>query len=338
MIYNYRFIKLSNGIYPLGVKKLKIESDNYDTSIRKAVNRLVKFDKKIMGNNKKQKKKRNLEPMNEQSEDLLTTELQETTTKKKKKKSEQKAENLLQFIEQSEGNLDVPLPKRKKRKNLFENDETTTIEKKRHKVEENETDNLESKKKRKKKTSANDAEILSDVNSIITRPYVNLDRIECVFERNSGTWVVFNEDSPKQKEVENNLSFNDSVFGNLFETDAELSKTPPKKVGRPKNDHGSNSPKSAFIIHSEKKIRNELRGKNRLSLDPSLIRNPFSASSPVKKVKINTKLNKSQEFDEHHAQILSSPGIPFDANKKPSKPLLKVRASISPINPFYKLK
>lgn len=76
--------------------------------------------------------------------------------------------------------------------------------------------------------------------------------------------------------------------------------------------------------------------KSRRSLDPSLIKNPFATpSSSTKKVKINTKLNRSQEIYEHHMQILSSPGIPHDPNKKPAKPVLKSPARTNSINPFY---
>lgn len=75
----------------------------------------------------------------------------------------------------------------------------------------------------------------------------------------------------------------------------------------------------------------KLYGNSRLSLDPNLVKNPFQ----TKKVKINTKLNMSQEFHEHHKLILNSPGIPYDANKKPLKPLLKTPVKSTPINPFY---
>lgn len=76
--------------------------------------------------------------------------------------------------------------------------------------------------------------------------------------------------------------------------------------------------------------------KSRRSLDTVLIKNPFATpSSNAKKVKINTKLNRSQEIYEHHMQILSSPGIPHDPNKRPSKPVLKSPARTNAINPFY---
>lgn len=88
----------------------------------------------------------------------------------------------------------------------------------------------------------------------------------------------------------------------------------------------------------------KIKGKNRFSLDSKLVKNPYSgtgsssAQKGNKKVKINMKLNRSQEIHEHVAQILNSPKIPYDANKKPLKPLLKSSVNSTPINPFYKKK
>ncbi|XP_017777404.1 PREDICTED: ribosomal RNA processing protein 1 homolog [Nicrophorus vespilloides] len=94
----------------------------------------------------------------------------------------------------------------------------------------------------------------------------------------------------------------------------------------------------------EKSVQ-KIKGKNsRHSMDPNIVRNPFarvgqsSVTGSAKKVKIDLRLNKSQEIHEHMAQLRSSPAIPFDANRKPSKPLLKPNAVASPINPFYKKK
>lgn len=60
--------------------------------------------------------------------------------------------------------------------------------------------------------------------------------------------------------------------------------------------------------------------------------------SPAKKVVINTKLNVSQEIDDHIRTVMSSPQVPWDSSKKPGKPVLKTPLKPSFINPFYKLK
>ncbi|XP_053681180.1 ribosomal RNA processing protein 1 homolog [Anopheles nili] len=57
-----------------------------------------------------------------------------------------------------------------------------------------------------------------------------------------------------------------------------------------------------------------------------------------KRVKIALNKNVAQDLVEHIKQVKSSPQLPFDSRKKPSKSLLKPNLIPSPINPFYKKK
>ncbi|XP_052902373.1 ribosomal RNA processing protein 1 homolog [Anopheles moucheti] len=57
-----------------------------------------------------------------------------------------------------------------------------------------------------------------------------------------------------------------------------------------------------------------------------------------KRVKIALSKNVAQDLVEHIKQVKSSPQLPFDSSKKPSKSLLKPNLIPSPINPFYKKK
>uniref|UniRef100_A0A182JNN1 Ribosomal RNA processing protein 1 n=1 Tax=Anopheles christyi TaxID=43041 RepID=A0A182JNN1_9DIPT len=57
-----------------------------------------------------------------------------------------------------------------------------------------------------------------------------------------------------------------------------------------------------------------------------------------KRVKIALNKNVAQDLVEHIKQVKSSPQLPFDSSKKPSKSLLKPNLIPSPINPFYKKK
>lgn len=61
-------------------------------------------------------------------------------------------------------------------------------------------------------------------------------------------------------------------------------------------------------------------------------------SNPKKRVKIALQRNTAQHTSEYILQIQKSPGIPFDANRKPSAGVLKASPIPSPINPFYKRK
>jgi ribosomal RNA-processing protein 1 len=65
---------------------------------------------------------------------------------------------------------------------------------------------------------------------------------------------------------------------------------------------------------------------------------PATPSSAEKRVKIMLNKNISQNRAEYIQQLKSSPQIPFDPTKKPSKGLLKPNSVPSPINPFYRKK
>lgn len=63
-----------------------------------------------------------------------------------------------------------------------------------------------------------------------------------------------------------------------------------------------------------------------------------TVSSGEKRVKIMLKMNRSQETSEYLQQLRNSPNTPYDANRKPTKGLLKPNLMPSPINPYYKKK
>lgn len=60
-----RFLKLHNGVYPLGVKKLfgknKRANGDVDTNVTKAAKRLIKFEEKLLDKKPKKGKKRQRE-------------------------------------------------------------------------------------------------------------------------------------------------------------------------------------------------------------------------------------------------------------------------------------
>ncbi|XP_037938337.1 ribosomal RNA processing protein 1 homolog [Teleopsis dalmanni] len=88
-------------------------------------------------------------------------------------------------------------------------------------------------------------------------------------------------------------------------------------------------------------VRNPL-AKNSGTSTPKQLNKTSSLSTPssgsAKRVKIALKHNTSQNPSEYLKQIRNSPNLPFDADKKPGKGLLKPNLMPSPINPFYKKK
>ncbi|KAJ3651734.1 hypothetical protein Zmor_017752 [Zophobas morio] len=258
------FKKMASGIYPLGVKKIKLANNDYDTNVRKAVNRLVKFEQKITG---KKKRKRKIENGDE---------IELRGGKKIK--------------------LDTGLAQK------IQNEFPTVLKKKR-KIE----DNYDSPPQKQAKQEA-------------------VLEIESIFRRNSGTWLVTKAIQRPKNQWKDQASADKGENKHVFEAIDEGIKKPLKeKILFPKNQWD--------VSNDEMTVENSFT-RGRFNLSSELIKNPFSVSTPIKKVKINTKLNRSQDVQEHHFQILSSPGIPYDANAKPAKPLLKATGR-SPINPFY---
>ncbi|KAL6257262.1 hypothetical protein P5V15_012189 [Pogonomyrmex californicus] len=84
-----------------------------------------------------------------------------------------------------------------------------------------------------------------------------------------------------------------------------------------------------------KSITQEMSSKNKLS-KRSKKHTHSENSSEKKKVIFGLSRNTAQHKSDYLQQVRKSPGIPFDANKKPLASALKMNLIPSPINPFYK--
>lgn len=137
--------------------------------------------------------------------------------------------------------------------------------------------------------------------------------------------------SRKQKVHDANLSFHESK-SSTKEGKKDKKQNRLSLPARPEN-----------IASSKKKPSLLLKKKDQSS---SFVVNPFATKvkktsnedTPTKKVKITLQNNMAQDTDEYIESIKNSPQIPYDANKKPKKGLLKPNLLPSPINPFYKKK
>lgn len=270
---------MSKGVYPLGVKKVvDTEKNSYDASIRKATNRLIKFDNKLLGKEKKKRKRSkengeekqavpqkrrkkdgsndentddeneslngddvdrgDLEKFIEQSEGNVVKKIKKKNLEKRSEDtvngddvSEEELEN---FIVQSEDQLDKKIKKTKKiseknsaNKKAVNGDDTAEEELKNFMAEGNGNPGLKNKKNKiveKRQKNINDSSI--EIKSVVKseknvkkkrknesntdkeakrkkrnreeRHEMIIDNIECVFERNSGTWVVYDVSRDKE--------------------------------------------------------------------------------------------------------------------------------------------
>lgn len=156
---------------------------------------------------------------------------------------------------------------------------------------------------------------------------LELSGIKSTFRRNSGTWYVSNA-------VEKPSLSSPPVVKDIPAEPSDIDQTTDDtEEDIPDVDLDELEEEYEIIIPSRRRKVKELNEKLKQETSNSL-----SKPTSAKKVKIALDLNKSQEFHEHEMQILKSPAIPFDTNKKPLKPLLKPSPVSSPINPFYRKK
>lgn len=297
-----------------------IKKDGYSTKTKNAVNRLVKFEKKLLNKNKKKRK----------------GDVKDIPVKK--------IDELDEFIKKSEIKINRSIIQEGKKKKIIINENGDVKVKKRPSRKLPDT-KISIKTKRKKKLNSN-------------LP-IDMD-YKCVFKRNSGTWFVYDDDSSSITSSildtsapisQLNGSIQIEEVNHSSDFNIENTSTPTKVPAGDlfKQDEWENPPKEGEIeifLQSRKckkriaKLNESLTDSSkakRRSLDSQIVKNPFATPANSKKVKIALNLNKAQDIKEHVAHIKSSPGIPFDANKKPSKPLLK-RHTMSPVDPFYRRK
>lgn len=330
----YRYQQIAKGTYPLGIKKIgQVEKDGYSTNIKKSVSRLMKFERKISGKHKNSKKRK--------------LETEENSDSSKMARMQVKLVNGNDDLEDT--NL-----KPKKRKTSSENPEQEKLNGHR----ERRSDQGSAKKL---KSPQSDKFIATDY--------------ESVFKRNSGVWFVLNEENTNNSLSSNGSPVVNKTFESKLEPDFSVSSTQtstpqcynknsPKRKSKddsnnthrtPIKSNGNASPEALKLFPGpdwdtpmkEGEVEYFIpskKYKGNIKTTPGHVVNPFSANkqtskpNSLKKVNINLKLNKSQDIEEHLEQLESSPGIPYDANRKPDKPLLKPSTVSSPINPFYKRK
>ncbi|KRT79421.1 hypothetical protein AMK59_6968, partial [Oryctes borbonicus] len=389
------FTQFSRGDYPLGMKRIeRFRKDGYSTKLKQATNRLVKFEKKLLNKDRKRGKRKRIDKIDEKKikKQKIISNFDGTSSS---------AKDLEEFIKVSEGSIKVDDQKEKSKKRKVPLDELNRKKlKQKQKILVNENGSI---KLCKKYNSLSDKGVKRKrpLNKPAEKNY------ECAFERNSGTWFVYDDDSSstsftldlstakssiddiatKSNNIESAKPI--KLNGDLnIDEKVKITKTkekePPRKritpvtittdVNMPNLNTSTptQSSKKKYLFESDEwevpltEIETEiftafksyqqrlkkladlnshllsnkttpLKSLKRRSLDSQFMKNPFAkAATPgsSKKVKIALNLNKAQDIREHVAQIKSSPGIPFDANKKPSKPLLK-RHTMSPIDPFY---
>lgn len=340
IITTYR--KFSNGIFPIGIQKLKVNLDELEKpDVHDKALELLEFENELYGEQRELKMMTKRKRKRIVNNGILYDEFQAKSNKIAKIK-----QNVNVWKEEDISYEEPYLkPKEKTVKvKSMENDIVVTPKKRKS----NRADSLISEKKQKPNEwtePLKDGEV----------EYVIPSKKQ---QQNGAPHVTITNDSitthnitPSQVSNDKKKSFRSSpkLNGALNQLENEQ-KLPSKKIDAfittsmvVKNKLQNGSPKS-----SEKKVKSASKLTQSANSTPNMgifaeKTIQVSASTPnstllssKKGVKIALKMNRSQEITEYIHQLKQSPMAPYDSLKKPLKGALKPNLTPSPINPFYK--
>ncbi|XP_029039826.2 ribosomal RNA processing protein 1 homolog isoform X3 [Osmia bicornis bicornis] len=304
------FEELSQGKMPVGVKEVVIpEIRKRDTNTKLAAKRFLEFQEELYSD-KPQKLKR------KQNEQLIQDEKDEST--------EEGLENV--NAENSTTKVNEKIIKKKKKVQSKMSD-TNNL----RNSEESNEDTIDLKNKK-----CNTAEIIrKNSNCKFKKESLPLVK-KCKklkLKGNKTTSASILNISPVKRKKSTTLTISDKwdVSDNI-NSSSSLSLSNGSDSNSEKNNILTKQP--TWLVPVLKKLENE---KSRTT--SAKMQHKISAdSNPKKRVKIALQRNTAQHTSEYILQIQKSPGIPFDANRKPSAGVLKASPIPSPINPFYKRK
>ncbi|XP_034189735.2 ribosomal RNA processing protein 1 homolog Nnp-1 isoform X1 [Osmia lignaria lignaria] len=304
------FEELSQGKMPVGVKEVVIpEMRKRDTNTKLAAKRFLEFQEELYSD-KPQKLKR------KQNEQLIQDEKDEST--------EEGLENV--NAENSTTKVNEKIVKKKKKVQSKMSDTDNLIN-----SEESNEDTIDLKNKK-----CNTAEMIRKNSNFKFKkespPLVKKCK-KLKLKGNKTTSASILNISPVKRKKSTMLTISDKwdVSDNI-DSSSSLSLSNGSDSNSEKNNILTKQP--TWLVPVLKKLENE---KSRTT--SAKMRHKISAdSNPKKRVKIALQRNTAQHTSEYILQIQKSPGIPFDANRKPSAGVLKASPIPSPINPFYKRK
>ncbi|XP_055638082.1 ribosomal RNA processing protein 1 homolog isoform X1 [Toxorhynchites rutilus septentrionalis] len=307
-----QYKKFANGVFPLGIQTVESTSKkDYDVDIDEKVKELEKYQTELVGdetsNKKKKQRKHKFELKSQQLKPESKSE-PETLSREDSNKSSEEREPEAQ--------------KSKKKKKAS-----------RMQLKEEKLKQLRLKREKK----------LEAIKRNKLPPKATKESSTVALEKKKHVIVVAKD--ANATETKTNPVKKDVSKG-LFEVKDEWSK--PLQDGEVE-----------LFIPSRKAKLMEIAKESELNTSLSsttMVKNPFATpknkekslkrildatptdESGKKRVKIALNKNVSQDFHQHMQQVKSSPQLPYDSSKKPSKGALKPNLMPSPINPFYKKK
>nr|XP_012135471.1 PREDICTED: ribosomal RNA processing protein 1 homolog isoform X3 [Megachile rotundata] len=325
------FTELSEGKMPVGVKEIVLpEVKKKDTDTKLAAKRLIEFEQELYSDKvPKFKRKRNEQLLQDEidksdEEELENMNTEDCTTEtngeivKKKRKVDSKISNTNNLTHKgaqvsNEDDLDLKNAKSngteviKKSNNWKSKKELPPVVKNTNKC----------KKVKSKGNKTTGTGILNIVTPVKRKKLTKFTI--------SDKWDVSdNIDSSTQSPISNDTKESHTrVVEKLITNDVNDIRTGKSNIL---------NKQPMWLVPVLKKLELETNKTPTLKTQHKINTN----SSSKKRVKIALQRNTAQHTSEYMLQVQKSPGIPFDANRKPSAGVLKASPMSSPINPFYK--
>ncbi|XP_011871319.1 PREDICTED: ribosomal RNA processing protein 1 homolog [Vollenhovia emeryi] len=302
--------ELAQGRMPLGIKRVrKLNSYKKETDSRKAALRLIKFEKNMLSDQVKKRKREN--------EKTVCNEISINDPKKGDASAlESNADSESELINTTatakadlEQNTDadtVPLKKLKR------SDSTCDISSTKFLYENG--INVENTRKLKKKLIENSKK--SKVEKVKLNQKNNKSTTEKNVKRKTKKAVI--------RDVQTSGDADQCVsISPICSIEIPSQETNNKSVAKKTKSKIKHKPQETPL-------------KNKLSRQTKKQTNLNNFPLEKKKVMFGLSRNTAHHTSEYLQQLRKSPGIPFDANKKPLASVLKMSPIPSPLNPFYK--
>ncbi|XP_021706755.1 ribosomal RNA processing protein 1 homolog isoform X1 [Aedes aegypti] len=314
-----QYKKFSEGIFPLGIQSMEsIAKKDYAVDIDEQVAELEHYQEEVVGEKIPKKKKR---------KELAKLKQQQTTEKNPK------IDELNVWTETDEN------PENSDPKPATKSDSKKKTRKKVSKAQIKEEKLRKLKVKRESKLAAikqqkQESKVVKKSSKVVAEPKQDLPKkVEVVTQSAPKA-------EPKKTKSKAAFDVHDEWSEPLKEGETEFfipsRKTKLKEANKQISEESS-SPSPSKLKQSL--VKNPFATpKNSSKLKRSLATPQTDGPSEKKRVKIALNKNIFQDLHQHIQQVKSSPKVPYDSSKKPSKGALKPNLMPSPINPFYRKK
>lgn len=317
----------ASGKFPLGIQSVKLKSDKIDLpKIDDKVNEMVEFERKLYKNNselkranKKQRKRmiKELQQGRDISSSMRRTDDLAAPAKKKRRSLPMTPSEKAKVNKWQEDDIEVPSPLQPKSA-----DESTVVAAK--------------KRKSIDAVAVTEKLVTKEKKSKIEKQQQHQDDDQRKSPKSKKVFAINDEWSTPlaDGEIEYTIPSRKLKLAQLNAAAADIGADASPNTTPMSSPLSTPKCKGSLVLNP---VAAAIRGKQMASaMAAAILQTP--PTSTEKRVTIKLNMNRSQDTSEYVRQLRSSPNVPYDSNKKPTKSLLKPNLMPSPINPYYKKK